>query len=887
MTTEQVLKVSTLEAVKNVTDLKNNISELKRVINGWTEVTEEGGKKVVKTFQGLTIGSKEYQQAVQQLNENQAALRNAMHGTAASLDEVREAAKGASKEEIQLDAATGKLVTDNDAALQSYNGLVKTLANLKEEWRATTDETERATLGEKINAVNNKLKELDASVGVYGRNVGSYQNVVDHLGNSFTATAGGAAKMINPIKNATTGLKALSTTPVIAILGLLANVLNKIIGSLKSSEENTQKLTKAMAPFEAIGDALTKMLQAAGAALVAVVGWIGKLTEALIGNNKAAEKRLAIAKAQAELDQAQRETLIKNAEAERDIAELRAKSSDKEQYTATQRLAFLEKAGRLEAEIAARAVADARKHYQIVAARNKLSKSSKEQLQEEAQAYADMVKAETAYYNQVRTINAGITRARREETREARETAKAVKDAATAKISAEKDYLTQLLSIVKTGTESEFKIQNSIARREYELAVANAKQKITDTKELNKALALLQKSFNVQLQKNQQDHDNKVLEEELQSIANRRDALQRGSVEYAQVQKEYAERALDGMRQQMDETDAEFQARKLEAQRTLAEASNALTDAVAKETADGLKAEMAALREGSVEQLALALELAKKNLENTYQGIDESLDEYNRRRLEAEKAVRVAEDNLSAGQIDADRVLLEQRMAGLEEGSIEYLTRALELKQFELDSLHQYEGESNEEFRLRELQAEKEAAEARKDIWKASIAMMQQAAGGVSGILGSIADMYESNTEMSEEEAKKVKNLRIAGATIDMFQGAVTAYAGAQSLGVPLGPIIGAINAAAVIATGMANIAKIRATDINKNSAGGTATASVPATVQAPTVVPQVQETRTITSASEEDRLNQMASEQRVYILSSDLEADREQTRARVAETTF
>ena len=623
--------------------------------------------------------------------------------------------------------------------------------------------------------------------------------------------------MINPIKGATTGLKALSTTPVIAVLGHLANVLNKIIGSLKSSEENTQKLTKALAPFEAIGDAITKMLQAAGAALVAVVGWIGKLTEAILGNNKAAEKRQAIAKAQAELDQAQRETLIMNAEAERDIAELRAKSSDKEKYTATERLAFLEQAGRLEAEIAARAVADAKKHYQIVAARNKLSQSSKEQLQEEAQAYADMVKAETAYYNQVRTINAGITRARREETREARETAKAVKDAATAKISAEKDYLTQLLSIVKTGTESEFKIQNTIAKKEYEIAVANAKQKITDTKELNKALVLLQKSFNVQLQKNQQDHDNKVLEEELQSIANRRDALQRGSVEYAQVQKEYAERALDGMRQQMDETDAEFQARKLEAQRTLAEASNALTDAVAKETADGLKAEMAALREGSVEQLALALEL----------------------------------------------------------------------KQFELDSLHQYEGESNEEFRLRQLQAEKEAAEARKAIWMASIAMMQQAAGGVSGILGSIADMYESNTEMTEEEAKKVKNLRIAGATIDMLQGAVTAYAGAQSLGVPLGPIIGAINAAAVVAAGVAIIAKIRATDINKNSAGGTATASVPATVQAPTVVPQVQETRTITSASEEDRLNQMASEHRVYILSSDLEANQEQTRARVAETTF
>ena len=150
MTTEQVLKVSTLDAVKNVTDLKNNISELKRVINGWSETTEEDGKKVVKTFEGLSIGSKEYQQAIKQLNENQAALRNAMHGTAASLDEVREAAKGASKEGIELDATTGKLVTDNDAALQSYNGLVKTLANLKEEWRATTDEIGRASCRERV-----------------------------------------------------------------------------------------------------------------------------------------------------------------------------------------------------------------------------------------------------------------------------------------------------------------------------------------------------------------------------------------------------------------------------------------------------------------------------------------------------------------------------------------------------------------------------------------------------------------------------------------------------------------------------------------------------------------------------------------------------------------
>ena len=159
-------------------------------------------------------------------------------------------------------------------------------------------------------------------------------------------------------------------------------------------------------------------------------------------------------------------------------------------------------------------------------------------------------------------------------------------------------------------------------------------------------------------------------------------------------------------------------------------------------------------------------------------------------------------------------------------------------------------------------------------------------ASGVSSILGSIADAMEENTEMTEEEAQKAKNLRIAAATIDMLQGAVTAYAGAQSLGVPMGPIIGAINAAAVVAAGIANIAKIKATQVSKDSAT-TQTPSVPAQVNAPTVSPQVQQVRTLTSASEEDRLNRMADDHRVYILSSDLEADRDQHRVQVEETTF
>lgn len=858
MAKEQVITLKTGDAVKNVQDLRNNIKLLKEQLADSSKTFEEN------------------QAAVKALRENQAALRQAMYATGDSISKVM---SEASASNVVWDE-NGRLVK---AETVSYNELVRQMDILKQQWRATTDEAERAKLGDRINQVNNRLKDMDASVGVFGRNVGNYLGAVDHLTAGIASMGKGAASVVGPLKNVTLGLKTMSATPAVAVLGILASVLQKVSEALKTSDANTDALAEAMAPLRAIGDAVTKVFQAMGSVLVSVVGWFGKLTTAILGTNKASEERLRLAKEQNALDEAQRQTIRENAEAERDIAELRAKASERDKYTATERMAFLEEAGKKEAEIAAREMANAKTRYELIRDRNALTQSSKEDMRAEAEAYADMVKAETNYYQSIRTINTGITRARREEAKAARDAAKAVKDAATAKLNAEKDYLSQLLSITRTGTQGELDLQNQLAKMERDIAIADAKQKITSRTELTKALALIEKSYQVQLEKNQQEHDNKVLAEELQSLANRRDALRQGSVEYAAAQEEYAARALDGLRRQMDETDAEFEARRLAALRALKEAQNATADAIAAETQDALKAQMAGLAEGSVEYLALSLEAARANLDSIYQGIDESIDQYNARRLEAERAVREAEDALEEGRIDRDRLILENRMNEAEEGSLTFLARQIELKQYELDTLHQLEGESNEQFRARELAADKEYKDAKRALLQESVAMYQSYSGAVTGLLGSLADMYESDTNASQREQRKAKNLRIAGATIDMLSGVVTAIAQAQQLGPIAGPIMAAINSAAVIAAGTANINKIKSQQVSTSSSGS----STPAVVNAPAVVPSVNEVRNITSDREEERLNQMAGDQRVYILSSDLEADRDQRRVQIAETTF
>ena len=101
------------------------------------------------------------------------------------------------------------------------------------------------------------------------------------------------------------------------------------------------------------------------------------------------------------------------------------------------------------------------------------------------------------------------------------------------------------------------------------------------------------------------------------------------------------------------------------------------------------------------------------------------------------------------------------------------------------------------------------------------------------------------------------------------------------------------INSGAVAASGLQNIAKIKATQITTNAVSSAASAtkgltqSLPATVEAPSLTPVVNNVRNITSQSEEELLNKIAEDKQVYILQSELEASHSAVKARINETTF
>ena len=771
-----ILNVQTGEAVKNVRELRDNIKLLKEALNDANATEQENAA------------------TLDELRANQNALKDAMYESAKTTDELIEQSQN-------LDV--------------SYNELVHTMAELKSAWRATTDETERANLGERINAINDRLKDLDASTGNYSRNVGNYTN---SMVKAFTMTAGSAGNIIQPIKGATQGLKAMSATPVVAILGLLANIIQKVIDSLKTSEENTKAVTEAFSIFSAAGDLVTIVLQKLGDVLGKVVGFFSGLFEKLgLVNERMKEKR-DIAKEEQAILEAQREDIYKNADAEREIAELRAKAAEKDKYSAKERIELLQKAGDLEREMAEDNYNLAKREYELIKRKNALTQSSAEEKQKEAEAYAKMVKAETDYYNKSRELTGQVIKARKEARKEAEEAQKEAQAAAIAQLNAQKTLIEAELDVTAAGTEEELKLQKEKIQKQLEIDEAKARKDIKNKQELAKTLELLQKKADLQMEALDKAHKQKMVAEELQYYSNLLAQAEKGNEGYYALQIEAKQAVVDALEKLDTESEAQYQARVIAAQNDLKQALIAYDEWV------------------------------------------------------------LSEEHLS----------MQNRLDALQEGSAEYLQAQLELRAYELDTLHQMEGESNEQFRARQIAADKKYKEAKDAILMAQIASMQQYAGAVSGIMGSIADILESGTEDDVKAAERAKNIRVASATIDTISGAVGAFMQAvKSVPAPYGAILGAIEAASVTAAGVAQIAKIRATKINANSSSSSSAPSVmSSSVAAPTIEQAIPQTALVTSASDEEKLNQLG-DQKVYILSSDLEANGRRVAVQESESSF
>ena len=221
-----------------------------------------------------------------------------------------------------------------------------------------------------------------------------------------------------------------------------------------------------------------------------------------------------------------------------------------------------------------------------------------------------------------------------------------------------------------------------------------------------------------------------------------------------------------------------------------------------------------------------------------------------------------------------------------------YMQLAQELNEVQI----QYERESLErqrEMADAEVAIRQEAEQKKVEAMTKTFAIMNQstslALNFMSSIMTSVADSMEVNEKYAEENAKKIKDMRIAAATIDMLQGVVAATTSAFSPTNAYLTIYGQIAMAAltsgsVIAAGLANINKIKATN---ELGGSTTTPVIPSATATGENQPTITYSRALTGNSEQNNNNNNTGSQQVYILESDILKAMRRVQIRQSESTF
>ena len=139
-----------------------------------------------------------------------------------------------------------------------------------------------------------------------------------------------------------------------------------------------------------------------------------------------------LADAQARGDKIQRQLIIDRAKADRERADLLEKAVDRENFTTEQRIGFLKEASALEEEITNKEIALAQIRLNTKIEENKLSGSTKEDLDEEAQLRADLITLETSRLTKQKEVTSQIIALNNEE-KAARDKIKADDEAAKQK----------------------------------------------------------------------------------------------------------------------------------------------------------------------------------------------------------------------------------------------------------------------------------------------------------------------------------------------------------------------------------------------------------------------------------------------------------------------
>lgn len=374
------------------------------------------------------------------------------------------------RKEIQNDI---KAQRENEGSLKSLRAQ---LSNLNSAYDELSEADRKSRIGQEMQKqileVTNTLKQAEGETGRFQRNVGDYTNSIIDGFSKFGKTTG---SLVNPIKNATSALKVMSQTPVIAILGLLATVIQKVISSLKSSESTMNSVRQSMAGLNVGAVAMEKVFQALGKGIAWVTEKLAGLADKLGLVSETGKALQQITKDEIALEQAERQATIDNAKDRLKVSELKNQAAQKDKITSEERIRLLEEAAATEKKIADRELALAEQRFKILQQKASLTENDKQTNDELAKAEAELYGARQAYNEKTKEIYSQLAEVRNSLKSTTIASTKAEADAekkATAEIQKTlKNRLTEIGSLLKDSQKEDAEAQIQELTQQYSKAI--------------------------------------------------------------------------------------------------------------------------------------------------------------------------------------------------------------------------------------------------------------------------------------------------------------------------------------------------------------------------------------------------------------------------------
>lgn len=624
------------------------------------------------------------------------------------------------------------------------------LSNLTAEYdnlsKAERDSAKGKELQDKINAVTKELKGAEEATGRFNRNVGNYENAIKSVFGNNQLVAG-----IQAVRNGIIGISKafdlLKSHPVIAVISVITALFLKLANSAKNNEEQYVKLQQVLAPLKMAMDGITRVVESIVdvflSAAQAVTGLVGAFLDFIgVGDsiNQNSKDYIELEKQKLDLANKERSDLVENAKLSMEASDLRAKSAQRDKYSAEERIQFLNKAIDKEKAMADNELEQAKQRLEIAKKEAERTKNSKEVNDELAQAEANLYNVQKEYNTKTRELYSQRSEAQ-------------------TKLNQEEE---QRLQLVQERSDKELAAMRALRDSENALIADSVeKQRAAINSSYDDQIADLRKRM--ETEENLTDQARAAMSATIENLEKKRTA-------------ELAELNEESIREKLEQEAAYIEQRlQLATEGTIQEYS--------------LKAEQLK-KEKEIELSNTKLTAEQKQLiEDSYQKkLDEMTSEYERKKQE--KAMEALELELS-------NRLAAAKIAGEDELQVE-----LENAKKRLDSLQQLEGESDAEFKARQLEAQQEYLDAKEELAQREIEIEQAKFEAASQITGALSGLFEQLGEDNKAFAILSKTLALAEIAINTGKAISEGVASAAGLIFPAN--IPAI--ASTIATVIANM---------------------------------------------------------------------------------